>query len=245
MEKHIVSGGKAVYGASVGILRLDAEYPRIVGDIGNALTWDFPVHYKTIYGASPERVVRQKAEGLLTPFIEGAKELIALGADGIATTCGFLSLFQAEMAKALSVPVATSSLLQVPFIQSLLPPGQRVGIITISAKTLSPEHLAAVGVAGDTPMIGTDEAGQEFSRVILENEHRLDVLKAEADLLQAAQTLKARHPEVGAFLLECTNMAPYAHSIRHSLGLPVFDMYGFICWFQSALSPKPFLDHYR
>ena len=50
-----VKGGKALYGASVGILMLDAEFPRIIGDMGNAQTWPFPVHYKIVRQASPER----------------------------------------------------------------------------------------------------------------------------------------------------------------------------------------------
>lgn len=41
-------GGKSIYGASVGILMLDARFPRIMGDMGNALTWEFPVHYKVV-----------------------------------------------------------------------------------------------------------------------------------------------------------------------------------------------------
>ena len=43
-----VKGGKALYGASVGILMLDAQFPRIIGDMGNAQTWPFPVHYKIV-----------------------------------------------------------------------------------------------------------------------------------------------------------------------------------------------------
>lgn len=69
----IAEGGKAVYGASVGILMLEAQFPRIPGDMGNALTWPFLVLYKVVPGASPERVVRHEAEGLLGPFLDGAR----------------------------------------------------------------------------------------------------------------------------------------------------------------------------
>lgn len=50
----IVTGGKAVYGAQVVILPLEARFPRIPGDIGNAQTWPVPVRYKVIRGATPE-----------------------------------------------------------------------------------------------------------------------------------------------------------------------------------------------
>jgi Asp/Glu/hydantoin racemase len=233
----IARGGKAVYGAAVGILMLEARFPRIPGDVGNAMTWPFPVLYKVVRGASPERVVRRRAEGLLEAFVDGARELVALGADGIATNCGFLSLFQQELAAACGVPVATSALMQAPLIERLLPPGRRVGVLTISAASLTPDHLAAAGVALDTPVVGT-EGGREFSRALLGNEPQLDVVEAEADVLAAGAELVARHPEVGAVLLECTNMCPYARALRDRLGLPVFDMVSFVTWFHGGLVPR-------
>src|SRR2546427_8689604 len=104
----IARGGKAIYGARLGILMLEARFPRIPGDMGNALTWPFPVLYKVVKGASPQRVVREQAAGLLEAFLAGAAELVELGADGITTNCGFLSLYQDDIARHVAVPVATS-----------------------------------------------------------------------------------------------------------------------------------------
>jgi hypothetical protein len=233
----IARGGKALYGAAVGILMLEARFPRIPGDVGNATTWPFPVLYKVVPGASPDRVVRRKAEGLLDAFVAGGRELVALGADGLVTNCGFLSLFQADLAAACAAPVATSALIQAPLIERLLPPGRRVGILTVCAASLTPEHLAAAGVAPDTPIVGTD-GGREFTRVLLGNELELDVAAAERDILEAGDRLVARHPEVGAVLLECTNMCSYARALRDRLGLPVFDMVTFVAWFHGGLVPR-------
>ena len=94
-----VQGGKTVYGASVGILMLEAQFPRIPGDMGNALSWEFPVQFRVVPGASPDRVVRREADGLLTAFVDAARDLVSSGVDGITTNCGFLSLFQAELNK--------------------------------------------------------------------------------------------------------------------------------------------------
>ena len=121
----LAHGGKAVYGARLGILMLEARFPRIPGDMGHAGTWPFPVLYKVVKGASPQRVVAEQATGLLPNFIAAAQELEALGADGITTNCGFLSLYQKELAAAVTVPVATSSLMQVPMIESTLPAGKK------------------------------------------------------------------------------------------------------------------------
>ena len=231
-------GGKSIYGASVGILMLDARFPRIPGDMGNALTWDFPVHYRIVRGASPDKVVRKGASGLLDDFLAAARELVADGVDGITTNCGFLSLFQQELAAVVGVPVATSSLMQVRSVNSLLPPDRRSGILTISASTLTPMHLKAANVPADTP-IGTTEGGREFSRVILEDEPEMDVDAARQDNVDAAVQLISRNPEIGAIVLECTNMVPYASDIRAATGVPVFSILSFINWFQSGLNPKP------
>jgi Asp/Glu/hydantoin racemase len=233
----IAKGGKAVYGAAMGILMLEARFPRIPGDVGNAATWPFPVLYKVVRGASPERVVRRRAEGLLDAFVDGGRELVAHGADGIVTNCGFLSLFQDELATACGVPVATSSLMQAPMIERLLPPGRRVGILTISARSLTSAHLEAAGVGAGTPVVGTD-GGREFSRALLGNELELDVAAAVRDILDAGDQLVAAHPDIGAVLLDCTNMCPYAHALRDRLGLPVFDMVSLVTWFHGGLAPR-------
>jgi Asp/Glu/hydantoin racemase len=231
------TGGKAIYGASVGILMLEARFPRIPGDMGNAVTWDFPVHYRIVRGASPDKVVRRGAEGLLPDFLEAARELVRDGVDGITTNCGFLSLFQSDLAGAAGVPVAASSLMQVGMVNRLLPPGKRAGILTISGSTLTPAHLAAAGVPEGTPL-GTTEGGREFTRAILGNEAELDVDAAREDNVEAARALAAAHPDLGALVLECTNMTPYAADIRQATGLPVFTIASFVTWFQSALVPR-------
>src|SRR5947199_7369309 len=235
----IAWGGKTLYGASVGILMLETRFPRIPGDMGNALTWPFPVLYKVVPGASPRRVVYDRAEGLLDQFLAAAAELVRLGADGITTTCGFLSLYQREIAAHVGVPVATSSLMQIPFIERVLPPGKRVGVLTVSAANLTAEHFRAAGSDPATPGVGTDN-GSEFSRVMINDEERLDVAAAESDILAAGDRLVASHEGIGAVLLECTNMVPYARALSQRSHLPLFSIYTFVTWFHSGLIPRDF-----
>jgi Asp/Glu/hydantoin racemase len=235
----IAWGGKTLYGASVGILMLETRFPRIPGDMGNAETWPFPVLYKVVPGASPRRVVCERSEGLLDEFLAAAAELVRLGADGVTTTCGFLSLYQREIAAHVGVPVATSSLMQIPFIERVLPPGRRVGVLTVSAANLTGEHLQAAGADPETPVVGTD-GGSEFTRVMINDEERLDVAAAERDILAAGDTLVKSHDGVGAVLLECTNMVPYARALSQRLRLPVFSIYTFVTWFHSGLIPRDF-----
>lgn len=234
-----VTGGKAIYGASVGILMLEARFPRVPGDMGHAGTWDFPVLYRVVRDASPDRVVRKGAEGLLPAFIQAARSLEADGVDGITTNCGFLALFQKELSEAVRVPVLTSSLMQVRAVNALLPPGKVAGVLTISGSTLTAEHLEKAGVPQETP-IGTTEGGAHFTQAILGDALELDLALSEADNVAAATAMVEAHPEMGAIVLECTNMTPYAAAIRKATGLPVFSVLSLVKWFQSSLSPQWF-----
>jgi Asp/Glu/hydantoin racemase len=218
----------------LGILMLDTRFPRIAGDLGNPETFPFPVLIARVEAATPERVVDRKAEGLLEAFVEGGKALIRAGAAGIVTTCGFLSLFQRPLAERLGVPVAASSLLMVPLVERLLPRGRRVGVVTFSKAFLTADHLLAVGAAPDTPVESIPADGV-LARVIRKGEKSFDEQAVCAEVVDAGRGLAAAHPELGAVVVECTNMPPYSAAIRAALGLPVYDGYDFFCWFYAGL----------
>ena len=216
---------------------LDTRFPRIRGDVGNPKTWDFPVIYGVVPGASTKRAVLHDPTALLPLFIEEGRRLIEQGAAGIATTCGFLSPLQADLAAALNVPVATSALMQAPLIAATLPSDQRVGVLTISAATLTPRHLAAAGVPEDTPIEGVD--GGHFAETILHDRKTLDPDRCRVELVTGALRLMDRG-RVGAILLECTNMPPWAADIHAATGVPVFSIVTVLRWFQAGLEPQRF-----
>jgi Asp/Glu/hydantoin racemase len=239
-----VRGGFNQYGFTVGILMLDTRFPRIPGDMGNARTFPFPVRYHRVAGADPDLVVRRGAEGLLPAFVEGARALEREGVGAITTNCGFLVKYQRQLASAVSVPVFTSSLLIVPFVHRLLAPGRRVGIMTVNAGTLTAEHLDGAGIAADVPLaVAGMETEKEFTRVMLDDEMELDVDLAREEHVRVARRLVAEHPDVGAIVLECTNMPPYAADIQRETGRPVFDIVSLVTMVHGALAaglpPRP------
>ena len=235
-----VPGGKTVYGARLGILSLETRFPRVPGDMGNAGTWPFPVLYAVVPGASPQRVVRGRAQGLLEPFVDAARALVRAGVDGITTSCGFLSLFQAELAAACAVPVAASSLMQVPVVERLLPPGRRAGVLTVSAADLSPEHLVAGGASRPIrrwrapSRAGSSRAS--CSATSPSSMWRRPRRMCSKPRMPCAGITRG----IGAIVLECTNMMPYAAAIRRRTGLAVYDMYSFVTWFHYGLEPRRF-----
>ncbi|HEY7541553.1 MAG TPA: aspartate/glutamate racemase family protein [Methylomirabilota bacterium] len=239
-----VRGGFNQYGFTVGILMLDTHFPRIPGDMGNASTFPFPVRYQRVTGAAPDLVVRRGAAGLLPAFIESARQLEREGVGAITTNCGFLVKFQREIANAVTVPVFTSSLLLVPLVHQLLPRGKRVGIMTVNAGSLTPEHLDGAGIGRDIPTaIAGMETEKEFTRVMLDNEMVLDVDAAREEHVRVARRLVAEHPDVGALVLECTNMPPYTADIQRETGLPVFDIVSLVTMVHAGLAaslgPRP------
>lgn len=224
--------------ARLGILMLDTRFPRIPGDVGNPETWDFPVEYAVVPGATPQAIVQENTALFTQAFITKGQELVASGCTGIATTCGFLALMRPHLAAKLGVPVAASALEQAAQIRSLLPLDQHLGVLTISKQSLSPAHLSAAGVPQDSFIAGVE--GTSFARSILGNMQTLDVNAARLELTEAAVKLTAEAPQTGAILLECTNMVPYAPQIRAATGRPVFSIYTYLKWFHESLAPSDF-----
>lgn len=207
----------------MGILMLDTQFPRLVGDIGNPASFDFPTRKSIIKGAFPEAIIKQEPEKCLEDFISAAIDFEQNGAKLITTSCGFLTLFQKDIADAVNIPVLTSSLFLYNDLVALQPQNKTVGILTIAASSLTRKHLEAANISANMP-IGTTEKGTEFSNAILENRSNLNFEIAQRDNVEAALTLQSANPNLGAILLECTNMPPYADAITEATGLPVYSI---------------------
>ena len=202
----------------LGVLMLDTRFPRVIGDIGNAASFDFPVRYLVVRGASARRVVRERDPALLQPFIDAGRALVDEGATAITTSCGFLVLFQRELQAALPVPVWTSSLLLLAELS-----GTGAGVVTVDAASLNADHLRAAGAPLDTPIEGL-APGCAFQRTLLNDAASLDTDNARAETIAAALRLTARHPALSTIVLECTNMPPYADAVRAATGRAVLDI---------------------
>lgn len=220
----IIEGGYTNYGETIGILMLDTKFPRPVGDIGNAMTFPFPVRYKKVKFAYPERIVKEADATLLEPFITGARELVEEGVKAITTSCGFLAMFQKDMAEAVEVPVFTSSLIQIPFMYKLMGEKGRVGILTASKKSLTNKHFDGVGIKDIPVAVAGMDGMPEFTRVFIKNQEKMDYEKCENEMVHTAQKLVREHPDVNIVVLECTNMPPFRKKIQQAIQKPVFDI---------------------
>jgi len=228
---------KTLHGAVVGIVMVETWFTRWPGDVGNAGTFPFAVQYRVVRESSPAEMVKLGTGAMLAPFRAAAEELVLTGVDGIATSCGFLALYQKELAAALPVPVATSALLQVPMVEATLPAGRTVGVLTYAPEALAAATLAAVGVRTDI-VIGGFSPGMIFRDGIAAGRTDIPRDAIEAEVVQVAKNLLARDASIGAIVSECTNLAPFSAAIRDACDVPVYDVVSLIEWFHAGLRPR-------
>ena len=222
-----ITGGRRTYGEPIGIIMIEKKFPRIPGDVGNATTFNYPVKFDVIKTPFPFKELRKKVIDcdpvLLKPFIESAKSLERDGVKGITTVCGFLIKFQKEIASEVNVPIFTSSLLQIPFVHSMLGSKKRIGVITSTQSYLTEDYFKAAGAAS-IPIAITGMEYEPCWDFIRENKEEFDPKEVEATIVKNSIALLKQYPDIGAFVLECANMPPYSNAIRSATGLPVFDI---------------------
>jgi len=226
--------------AAIGILVMDARIRRIAGDVGNPATFPFPVICRTVAGTTLKRLIRERDPALLHPFVEAGWELVRQGARALTTTCGFMVLFQQELAAEFPVPVFTSSLLQLPFIERSLGPRDRIGILTADASNLTPEHLRRAGGDGNRITVYGLEDQPCFHEAIFSGSGRLDEGKVASEVVGQARRMVASDPAIRAILLECANLPPYAAAVQEAVRLPVYDFTTMLHQVQAALVRTPF-----
>jgi aspartate/glutamate racemase len=227
----------------IGVIGLDTAFTKIPGHIRNRATFGFPVLYEVVSGATPQRAVIEADPTLLMPFIQAAQNLEARGARAITTACGFLALFQQELADAVSVPLFSSSLIQLPMVYRMIRSGHRIGVLTASKSALTRRHLAAVGAELVPICVAGLEDQPEFREVILEGRRPdLDVGRFERELLDQVGRLTHEDPDIDAILLECTDLVPFAYGVQASTGLPVFDIVTLVEMMHASLIRHPYGD---
>lgn len=223
----------------VGVLCLETSFDKIPGHIRNPKTFGFPVLYQVVSGATPDRVVNQGDPSLLEPFCQAARDLQARGAAAITSGCGFLVLFQQELADAVTVPVFASSLIQLPLVHRLLTAGQTIGVLAAKQESLTPRHLAKAGAEGVPVRIAGMADQPEFREVMLEGRRtQLDVERLRAEVLTVAARLA--DPALGAVLIECTDLVPFASDVQRLLGVPVFDIVTLTNYVHTSLNRQPY-----
>jgi len=208
----------------LGVVMLDTRFPRLPGDIGNPTSFDVPVIYHRVAGATVAAVV---ADGPPPPtvargLLDAARALDRDGVSVIATSCGFLGALHERLQATVTCPVVSSSLMLLPELRERHGPGRPIGVLTFDAARLSPRHfgpwrddaLVVEGIAADSTLY----------RTIAEDRPELDGETAREEVVAAARRLVTRAPDIPALVMECTNFSPYRAAVAAAVDRPVYDI---------------------
>ena len=215
-----------------GLLQLET----LVGNCTNPASYDFPVRLHRVQGANVHTILENPDAGVLRTMIADAQTIAAEGVKAITTSCGFNAIFQQQLAQAVSVPVFTSSLLQVPLVQQIHGAQSEICVLTANAGALQPAHLSSVGITRTDGLhiMGLEQC-PEWNRLFAEPDAEIDLSLIEQEVLGTALRALEQHPHIRAFVLECTDLPPYAAAIRRHTGLPVFDVISMVNYLHSSL----------
>ncbi len=217
---------------TIGALCLDFGTERVKfqedtpGCLRNDETFNFRMKREIIREATParffpERCFKEDPE-LLPYFIEAAKKLEVRGVKAIAGDCGFMAIYQKDVARAVSVLAITSSLIMVPLVYRMLAENKRVGILTPHPE-LGERQFNAVGWSSKDIPVAVKECRM-----------------TERGLVKAAKGLVQENPDVGAIVAECAITPPYSRAIQKATGLPVFDIATLVRMVHSAVDPPDY-----
>ncbi|MFT3984799.1 MAG: aspartate/glutamate racemase family protein [Lachnospiraceae bacterium] len=234
--------GQNIAGFPIGIIYIeDVYYPMLPGNVVNGYTYAYPVRLKAVKGLDVPDLFRM-GESVYENIMVACRELEQEGVRAISSACGFFGNYHAKVAEQLTIPVALSSLVQLPWIAALLKPSQRIGVITADQSSFT-EHLldsCCVPESLKKRLVVKDaRQTKEFSCVI-EQRGSWDNTAAKEEIVKLGKEIVQEYPETGAILLECSDMPPYAYAVQEATQLPVFDFITLINWLENSVCQKPY-----
>lgn len=206
------------------VLPAQLQLESLPGNSTNPDSYPFPVKMLRVKGANFDTIEENPCQEMLDEFIRVCKELAKEGVKAITTSCGFNAIYQPELAQSVPQVVFSTSLLQVPFAQAIVGANRKVCIMTAHAGKLSEEHLRRCNITDlDRVVVVGMQDQPQWSIMYDEPDKEFDLNAIADEVLGVARKCLEDHPDVGAIVLECTDLPPYAPMLREELGIPVFD----------------------
>lgn len=210
---------------ALGILMLEGKMSLVPGCMASPATFPYPVIRKVVRGTATPRGA-DDAWAMLPLYVEAARELEREGVGAITANCGLIALMQKELAAAVQVPVVTSALLMVPALARMVG-GRRIGILTFFADAVGERNYNASGWSSADILVALSGVGEHASwNEFLRTKEVPPELyrRLAADLCQVARGMIAEHPDIAAFVSECTMLPACLQAVRDEIGLPVYDI---------------------
>ena len=227
-------------GFTIGIIAVKLDYPKLPGNVVNALTYPFPVLYEEV-AFEIEALFRGDA-AIRDEIVQAAVRLEQKGVRAIIGACGFFAHFQEDVCGAVQIPVYLSSLCQIPIIRTGLKNGKKIGVLAASGESVTQKLLEKVGASCEDVII-FDVGRWESFAPIRWGKTELDNGRLTADLMTLGKKIRSEYPGIGAILLECSDLPPYAWAIQRASSLPVYDFITLIRWVYAAVSQQPYYGY--
>lgn len=236
-----LSEGQSVAGFPVGILCIPGVSGLIPGNVQNAQTFDFPVIYHVMRDVRFEQIAR--GDRAVVPVITAAARSLAEdGVGAIVGACGSLGHYQSIVADAVGVPVFMSVLLQVPLVLKSLGSDKKLAILFADKTAFTPLIRVECGIVDVERLLTIDLTDSPAFAAL---SHSDEVYDGNTLLQQMMDKLRrCLDPSVGAILLQCSDLPPFAAEIQAQFGVPVFDMTGLIEWVHYSLVRGPYAGLY-
>jgi Asp/Glu/hydantoin racemase len=229
------------FAEAVGLLVFQPWYNCIaeVGHHANALSYGFPVRIKFVSDfLDPKGFVNNSDNdwrGWNQPeWIKAAQTLQEEGVRAIVCSCGLTGNMQSILQAAVEIPVFSSTLMFVASIHKQQANGKRIGILTVSAEHLLAHQqiiLEECGIDEAVPIaiLGMNESAGANEWLTMTTP-KYDFEKVQQAVVDACLKMQHDNNDLGAIVLECTDMPMYSDAIREATGLYVFDAVDMTCY---------------
>lgn len=234
--------GQNIAGYPIGIIYIDdVYYPMMPGNVVNAYTYDFPVRLRAVKGLDVPNLFQAKDE-ILPMILEACEDLKREGVRAISAACGFFGNYQAQVADRMNIPVAISSLVQVPWVATLLKSDQKIGVLTADKSSLGEKLFKSCGINDEVKdrLIIKDLRYAPNFNCVVEGRGEFNNALAKDEVVAKAKEIIDECDSIGAIILECSDMPPYAYAVQEATGVPVFDFITLIKWLHSSVCQMPY-----
>lgn len=137
----------------------------------------------------------------------------------------------------------SSSLLQFPLVQRIIPKGKKIGIITANGRIFDGNKndlLNSAGLDPSTPIVIKGLEDYDGWSSIVKVKPFLDEEKIEREVVNVAKEMISENPDIGAILFECHNLPPYSKAVRDTTSLPVFDFMTLVEMISTAIIQRTY-----
>jgi len=241
--------GRNVFGVTIGLVQMHVNLAMIPGNMGNATTFDFPILYRRMDARDVADVMSEEpTQNFADAVVEAAQWLELQGVRAIMGNCGFFGGYQNEVKARINVPFFSSSLMMLPMMVHSMSGNKRVGVITANGPQLiKTQAIQNCGLSledkDDRIVVMGCENGKEFSSSIMANTGVYNPAKVEQEIVDVAKQMLREHDDIGAILLECTELSPHAVAVQEATRLPVWDYTTLTKWIYSGCIRRPFTGH--